>query len=594
MLRISRNLNLLKYLRKSILNGCEKHKGLNRYLSTQVTDSSTKDEPKFKTFEELIDFRSNQAKKSLLIQVNSEKSYPELANYCSQFGEIETAYHYTVTNDVLHFILLEFKEQSGFDEAFQNCSFDMQSSNSIPVASPFLWFKAEGTKKSLKTASTSNVPNLRPEVVKVIDDDSLYELLTSVETLNDQILILNGATKLNELGMRIRFMAARQFEMALNGLFPYIHVYPFGSSVNGFGRMGSDLDLILRLNDDRPKQLTKSRLIFHTKASQQNDRSRTQKQMDLIGDIMHSLLPAINNVRKILLARVPIIKYNHECLDLDIDFSMSNMTGFYMSELLYLYGELDERVRPLVCCIRKWAASCGLTNSKSPGPWITNFSLTVMVLFFLQNLQNPILPSLMSLIKSALPSDIRVTDDNVNCTFLRDLNKIEFQTTNNDSLQILLLQFFEFYSKFNFQQNGISLNDAKPILKKDNCAIWITNPLEPDLNVSRNVSFEELEKFRMEARDAAWTLESTIDKQKDPTWGVLNLLKGRKRQVKPEMFFKSRLINVTDIFEEEDKRNSNNVKNYDNIQYKNSSIKSAVKNIQNATQRNILNLRKNS
>lgn len=35
-------------------------------------------------------------------------------------------------------------------------------------------------------------------------------------------------------------------------------------------------------------------------------------------------------------------------------------SGFYMSELLYLYGELDRRVRPLVFTVRRWAKDQGL------------------------------------------------------------------------------------------------------------------------------------------------------------------------------------------------------------------------------------------
>lgn len=62
-----------------------------------------------------------------------------------------------------------------------------------------------------------------------------------------------------------------------------------------------------------------------------------------------------------------------------------------MSELLYLYGEINSNVRPLVFTIRQWAASVGITNS-SPGHWISNFSLSLMVLFFLQS--KKILPSL--------------------------------------------------------------------------------------------------------------------------------------------------------------------------------------------------------
>ncbi|KAL0179518.1 hypothetical protein M9458_024960, partial [Cirrhinus mrigala] len=56
------------------------------------------------------------------------------------------------------------------------------------------------------------------------------------------------------------------------------------------------------------------------------------------------------------------------------------------SELLFLYGQLDPRVRHLVFSVR--------ITSSIPGAWITNFSLTVMVVFFLQQRNPPILPTL--------------------------------------------------------------------------------------------------------------------------------------------------------------------------------------------------------
>lgn len=63
------------------------------------------------------------------------------------------------------------------------------------------------------------------------------------------------------------------------------------------------------------------------------------------------------------------------------------------TELLYLYGELDPRVRHLVFTVRCWARTHGITSS-IPGAWISNFSLTVMVLFFLQRRSPPIIPTL--------------------------------------------------------------------------------------------------------------------------------------------------------------------------------------------------------
>lgn len=58
-----------------------------------------------------------------------------------------------------------------------------------------------------------------------------------------------------------------------------------------------------------------------------------------------------------------------------------------------MYGALDSRVRALVFSIRCWARAHSLTSS-IPGAWITNFSLTVMVIFFLQRRSPPILPTL--------------------------------------------------------------------------------------------------------------------------------------------------------------------------------------------------------
>ena len=56
-----------------------------------------------------------------------------------------------------------------------------------------------------------------------------------------------------------------------------------------------------------------------------------------------------------------------------------------MSELLYIYGELDPRVRPLVFFIRQWAKEHSLIESLRPTEKFTNFTLTLMVIFFLQN-----------------------------------------------------------------------------------------------------------------------------------------------------------------------------------------------------------------
>lgn len=66
--------------------------------------------------------------------------------------------------------------------------------------------------------------------------------------ISDQISTLYNSTKLSDVGTRLRFLTGIQIESCLSGMFVNSNVYPFGSSVNGFGKMNCDLDLVLNLS----------------------------------------------------------------------------------------------------------------------------------------------------------------------------------------------------------------------------------------------------------------------------------------------------------------------------------------------------------
>lgn len=533
----------------------------------------------------MVTNRQNQARKSLLVQVCSEKSFNELQSYCSQFGDIASAHHYSVVEDDSHFILLEFSKVEEADAALKGAVFN-QDSRGIPAVSQFLWFRT-GAKTKLKTEPQRYLNTVNGQVQA--SDDQLNEWLQAAETLEQQVMLVYNATTLDDLGTRLRYLAAQQLQNAISGMFPTAYAHPFGSSVNGFGKQGCDLDLILRLQSEEVDQRD-SRLIFHTKANLNNGRTQAQRYMECLSDVLQLFLPGINNVRRILQARVPIVKYNHEYLDLEVDLSMNNLTGVYMSEILYMFGQLDSRVQPLTFCIRRWAKCVGLTNP-TPGRWLSNFSLTLLVLFFLQTIKQPILPSINYFIQKARKEDRRVTEDNINCTFLRDLNMIDFTTKNTDTVETLLLQFFEFYSSFDFINRGLSLNDARTILKPDHSAVYILNPLEQAMNVSKNVSLEEVERFRIEVRNAAWLLESEhSNKSSDDPWGLLNLFKSNQQSlIRPHMFFKPRLVEVTDLFSGTEDENEIKI---ERIDYKNLSLKKQVEDITNATKKELNKIEK--
>lgn len=239
------------------------------------------------------------------------------------------------------FILVEYSNDVEAKQAIEHCTFN--DPTGICVRSPFLWFRAaqNGT-----TAIDSKISGklMVTDGCRPIDYDDINKIMSGAESVTDQMIIHYKLTTLNDLGVRLRFLAARQIEESISGIFPKAEAYIFGSTVNGYGKLGCDLDLILRFNSmdsevdilmfDSRFQFLKNfilqfdstkRLVFHTKKSMSNARSQLQRNLENLSDIMFTFLPGVSNVRKILQARVPIVRYHHEHLGLEVDLSMNNM-----------------------------------------------------------------------------------------------------------------------------------------------------------------------------------------------------------------------------------------------------------------------------
>lgn len=213
-----------------------------------------------------------------------------------------------------------------------------------------------------------------------------------------------------------------------------------------------------------------------------------------------------------------------------------------MSELFYNFGQIDLRIRCLIFTIRKWAQVIGLTNP-SPGRWITNFSLSSLVIFFLQQVEEPLLPPINNF------KPFTLNDSTAN---EKGLSSTQFVSNKNIRLEELLLQFFEYYSSFDFLNKAISMSEGKIVNKPDHSAMYIINPFDKTHNVSKNVSFEECERFKMEVRNAAWILETELEHnvkmiKQNENWGLLNLFKINSA-VKANVFYKPRMVDVSDLF----------------------------------------------
>lgn len=155
-----------------------------------------------------------------------------------------------------------------------------------------------------------------------------------------------------------------------------------------------------------------------------------------------------------------------------------------MSEILYTFGELDTRVRPFLFFIRTWAKEFDIIQSY-PAAGLSNFMITCLVIFFLQ--QQKILP----------PADafVKFPKTNENIQYITDTSKLNFKSVNTSTLSELLTEFFEYYNSFDFVKDAPSIQYGVKKANIGNDSMYIYNPLDNGLNVSRNVTDFERNQF---------------------------------------------------------------------------------------------------
>ncbi|KAM3679538.1 poly(A) RNA polymerase, mitochondrial [Ammospiza maritima maritima] len=473
-----------------------------------------------KTFAEVQAERLDQAERTVLIKCPSRLNEKKLLQYLSSHGNVKS--HFFFENRGIS-ALIEFSEKSSIAS--------LQDAVGIPSASehhvvPFKSRLFTFTLKNPVSQHLEETPlHLSPQ--SHIPVKNLIEKLCLADSISSQMYILLDEYQLTEENIRLRFLACSLVRDFARAYFPDSTVKPFGSSVNTFGKLGSDVDMFLDFRDTGKHATKMKKGPFEMEYQMKrlpSERLATQRILSVIGDCLDNFGPGCANVQKILNARCPLVKFSHQPTGFQCDLSVSNSIAIRSSELLYIYGCLDSRVRALVFTIRCWARVHGLTNS-APGAWITNFSLTMMVMFFLQRRSPPIIPTLDQLKELAGEKDKHIIGG-YDCSFVSDLRKIK-PTKNTETLDVLLSEFFEYFGNFDFRKNSINLRKGKEVNKPESSPLYIWNPFEQDLNISKNVNQPQLEKFIAMARESAWILQKEDNTQqminKEP-WGLAALL----------------------------------------------------------------------
>ncbi|XP_011832716.1 PREDICTED: poly(A) RNA polymerase, mitochondrial [Mandrillus leucophaeus] len=471
-----------------------------------------------KRFSEMQNERREQAQRTVLIRCPEKISENKFLKYLSQHGPINNHFFYESFG---LYAVVEFcrKESVG---SLQNGTRtpSMAMETAIPFRSRFLSLKLKNQTSEQSCIQSSD--QLPPSNRKLV------ELLCYAESIDDQLNTLLKEFQLTEENTKLRYLTCSLIEDIAAAYFPDCVVRPFGSSVNTFGKLGCDLDMFLDLDETRNLSTHKTSGNFLTEFQVKNvpsERIATQKILSVIGECLDHFGPGCVGVQKILNARCPLVRFSHQASGFQCDLTTNNRIALTSSELLYIYGTLDSRVRALVFGIRCWARAHSLTSS-IPGAWITNFSLTMMVIFFLQRRSPPILPTLDSLKTLADAEDKCIIEGN-NCTFVRDLNRIK-PSGNTETLELLLKEFFEYFGNFAFNKNSINIRQGREQNKPDSSPLYIQNPFETSLNISKNVSQSQLQKFVDLAQESAWILQQKdtdrLSVSSHQPWGLAAIL----------------------------------------------------------------------
>ncbi|XP_068783694.1 poly(A) RNA polymerase GLD2 isoform X7 [Struthio camelus] len=286
------------------------------------------------------------------------------------------------------------------------------------------------------------------------------------DKLSQQVLELFQACQQQTCDLNRKELCRTELQREIQRIFPQSRLFLVGSSLNGFGTRSSDGDLCLVVKEEPVNQKTEARHI-----------------LSLVQKLFSTKLSSYIERPQLIRAKVPIVKFRDKVSCVEFDLNVNNVVGIRNTFLLRTYAYIENRVRPLVLVVKKWASFHDI-NDASRGT-LSSYSLVLMVLHYLQTLPEPILPSLQKNYPLHLVHQAP-------CTIPPYLSK------NGSSLGDLLIGFFKYYAtEFDWSHQMISVREAKAIPRPDgiewrNKFICVEEPFD-GTNTARAV--HEKQKF---------------------------------------------------------------------------------------------------
>ncbi|KAM5299551.1 terminal uridylyltransferase 7 isoform 2-T2 [Ctenodactylus gundi] len=222
--------------------------------------------------------------------------------------------------------------------------------------------------------------------------------------------------------------------------FPGTKLSLFGSSKNGFGFKQSDLDVCMTINGHE--------------TAEGLDCVRTIEELARVLR-KHS---GLRNILPITTAKVPIVKFFHLRSGLEVDISLYNTLALHNTRLLSAYSAIDPRVKYLCYTMKIFTKMCDIGDASRGS--LSSYAYTLMVLYFLQQRNPPVIPVLQEIYKGEKKPEIFV--DGWNIYFFDQIDELPIcwpeYGKNTESVGQLWLGLLRFYTEeFDFKEHVISI-----------------------------------------------------------------------------------------------------------------------------------------
>ncbi|NXI97943.1 TUT7 uridylyltransferase, partial [Psophia crepitans] len=280
-----------------------------------------------------------------------------------------------------------------------------------------------------------------PEDFKKIELDPLPVLTPKFSVILDQVCVQcyhDFAPSVIE--DQAREYLRQNLENFIRLDFPGTKLNLFGSSKNGFGFKQSDLDICMTVDGlETAEGLDCIRII--------EDLAKVLKKQS-----------GLRNVLPITTAKVPIVKFFHVRSGLEVDISLYNTLALHNTRLLSSYAAIDPRVKYLCYTMKVFTKICDIGDASRGS--LSSYAYTLMVLYFLQQRNPPVIPVLQEIYTE--PKKPEVLVDGWNVYFFDKIEELSVVWPdcgkNTESVGELWLGLLRFYTEeFDFKEHVICI-----------------------------------------------------------------------------------------------------------------------------------------